>query len=127
MKFNYETSNLSMDSGQSYEGESNLTCNQDNFASEVNKQMMSEYQLESNLGIESELYSNLNSNFDDYGNDIEHGTEKENLNSNMSSNVDDVDGENHLTNMSGSYSSNDSIRQYQKKKINGFDSENVKF
>ena len=69
--------------------------------------MMSEYQLESNLGMGTELYSNLNSNYDDYGVDVDNGTE--NLNSNMSSNID-VDGSNNLTNMSGSYLSNDSIR-----------------
>jgi len=122
--FNYGTTNLSVDSGGSFEGESNLQSNNDNFTSEVNKQMMSEYQLESNLGMGTELYSNLNSNYDDYGVDVDNGTE--NLNSNMSSNID-VDGSNNLTNMSGSYLSNDSIRQYQKKKIEGFDSENVKF
>ena len=124
MDFNYGTTNLSVDSGGSFEGESNLQSNNDNFTSEVNKQMMSEYQLESNLGMGTELYSNLNSNYDDYGVDVDNGTE--NLNSNMSSNID-VDGSNNLTNMSGSYLSNDSIRQYQKKKIEGFDSENVKF
>lgn len=122
MDFNYGTTNLSVDSGPSFEGESNLNSNNDNFTSEINKNMMSEYQLESNLGMGTELYSNLNSNYDDYG--VDNGTE--NLNSNMSSNID-VDGSNNFTNMSGSYLSNDSIRQYKKKNIDGFDSENVKF
>lgn len=78
---------------------------------------MSEYQLESNLEIGTELD---NSNFDDYG--VDNCTE--NLNSNMSSNID---GTNNFTNLSQEYMSNDSIRQYQKKKIEGFDSENIKF
>ena len=117
MDYNYPTSNLSVlsvDSGHSFEGESNMESNfhtnlNENFASECeNKQMMSEYQLESNLG--TDLDSNLNSNFDDYGlDDVDNGTE--NLNSNMS----------------GSYMSNDSIRRYQKKKLEGFDSENIRY
>ena len=133
MKLDYDTENLSIDSGQSSEGDSSnirsrSSLNNENFTSEVNKQMMSEYQLESNLGMGTELDSNnLNSNsvYDLYGAD---GTENEteNVNSNMDSNLD---GTNNFTNLSGDgdFSSNDSIRQYHKKKNEEFDSENVKF
>ena len=131
----YGASNLSVDSGQSYEGDSSNIRSRGNlheqFTSDVPNSMMSEYQLESNLGMGTELEmdsNNLNSNsvYDLYGKDGGTENETENLNSNMSSNLD---GTNNFTNLSGDgdYLSNDSIRQYSKKKNMEFDSENVKF
>jgi hypothetical protein len=93
---------------------------------------MSEYQLESNFGMASELEldSNLHSNsvYDLYGaDDTEKETDTEKMNSNMSSNLDGSNNFTNLSGASGSYMSNDSIRKYHKKRVEEFDSENRKF
>jgi len=128
---NHQTNNSYIENNftnQNHTEENYTEVNPNDFESS-HSVLVSEYNMESNIESEMGLnnhfteQSKTNNLSNNYTNNMSNNYSNNNSN-NYSNNMSNNSSNNHTNN---SYVSNDSIRQYQIKKIDGFDSENIKY